>query len=229
MRISARRRINSVIPFVSALTSKGIESMTIQVWDVSSGTAYTRVAPSNTMLSNVSATDLGAAGGGVDQIPNATPATWFIRITQDAGATWSWVTLASLGLGQSTGTLAMFNPTKLSWVDPTLNTDGTPIAGTVGEVITGYVVGIRPASGVAGTYPILMPAVGPTAISELFSALPTVLAPAGTASVNGYYTAVKTTSTFNGVETDSAWSVEVGFSVMIVAKVPTAPTSFTLA
>ena len=131
--------------------------------------------------------------------------------------------------GTATGTIQMFNPTKVTWVDPTLNTDGTPIAGAAGEVITGYEVGIRLAGGAAGAYPILMPVVGPTTVSELFSSLPTVLAPAGSATVNGYYVAVRTKSTFNGAESDSAWSVEVVFSVMIVTKVPQAPTAFTLA
>ena len=44
----------------------------------------------------------------------------------------------------------MANVTTAKWTDPTTNTDGSPIAS--GE-ITGYQVGVRLASGQAGTYP----------------------------------------------------------------------------
>jgi hypothetical protein len=147
--------------------------MTIQVWDVSSGTAYTRVAPSNTMLSNVSATDLGTQGGGVDQIPANTPSTWFIRITQDGGTTWTWVTLASLGLGiGATGApvVTALDP-SVSWTDPTLNTDGSPI--TPGE-LSGYLVGIRDVNApgsTAGTYPKTSTVTGGSATSAPLSGL----------------------------------------------------------
>src|SRR5208283_3074849 len=42
----------------------------------------------------------------------------------------------------------MSNPSKVSWIDPTLNVDGSAI--TTGE-LTGYLVGVRLASGTADT------------------------------------------------------------------------------
>lgn len=107
----------------------------------------------------------------------------------------------------------MANPTKFTWVDPTKNTDGSAIA--AGE-ITGYLIGIRPATGAAGTYPITAPVTGASATTELFTQLGTVLAP-------GDYAA--------GIQsvgpTNSAWSTEVTFTIQ--APVPVPPTGFTVA
>ena len=90
----------------------------------------------------------------------------------------------------------MANATQAKWTDPTTNTDGTPI--TSGEV-TGYQLGVRLASGVAGTYPYAATAPA-TATTELLSLLSPVL-PTGVALI----AAVQTLSTANG---NSAWSVE---------------------
>lgn len=105
----------------------------------------------------------------------------------------------------------MANPTKFTWVDPTLNTDGSAI--TAGE-ITGYLIGIR-TGGVAGTYPITASVAGATAASELLSALGTVLAP------NNYSAAIQTVGPVN-----SAWSSEVTFT--IAPSQPNPPTGFSV-
>jgi hypothetical protein len=102
----------------------------------------------------------------------------------------------------------MANPTKFTWVDPTVNTDGSAI--TAGE-ITGYSIGVRPSTGIPGTYPIVTPIASPTATSEPFASLSSVLAP-GT-----YAAAIQSVG-----PTNSAWSSEVTFT--IVAPIPSAPT-----
>ena len=108
----------------------------------------------------------------------------------------------------------MANPSKFTWTDPTTNTDGSALGS--GEV-TGYLVGVRPASGTAGTYPstALAP---PTATSELVSAV----APAITAS-GTYFAAIQTQSTSNG---NSAWSSEIN---VVFAAAPNPPTNFSAA
>jgi hypothetical protein len=110
----------------------------------------------------------------------------------------------------------MTNPTVFTWVDPTTNVDGSPIA--PGE-ITGYTLGIRDinATGsVVGTYPTQITAPA-TATSELFSALPTVLAP-GT-----YVAAIETVTASN----TSAWSSpEATFVIPAPIPVPNPPTGF---
>jgi hypothetical protein len=88
------------------------------------------------------------------------------------------------------------NPTKVTWTDPTTNTDGSAIA--AGE-ITGYSVGVRLASGTAGTYPYSATAPS-TSVTELLSALAPVL-PTGQPLV----CAAQALSATNG---NSLWSVE---------------------
>lgn len=85
----------------------------------------------------------------------------------------------------------MANPTGFTWVDPTLDTDGNPLA--PGEV-TGYSIGIRSttaAGSVAGTYALTVPISSPTAVSEAFTQLGTVLAP------GAYAAAIKTVGPVN--------------------------------
>jgi hypothetical protein len=95
-----------------------------------------------------------------------------------------------------------------TWIDPALNTDGSAL--NPGEV-TGYNIGIRPASGTAGTYPtvILIPNAGATTTTQ------TLNLPAG-----NYLAAAQAVG-----PTDSAWSVEVPFTV---AGVPNPPTGLTV-
>jgi hypothetical protein len=101
--------------------------------------------------------------------------------------------------------------TQFTWVDPTLNVDGSAIA--AGE-ITGYTVGVRSTTttgSVVGVYPMLSP-VGPTITSEAFSALTTILKPgayAGAVQANG--------------PANSAWSAEVAFTIAV--PVPNAPSA----
>lgn len=103
----------------------------------------------------------------------------------------------------------MSNPSKFTWTDPTTNTDGTALAS--GE-ITGYIVGVRPASGTAGTYPSTL-----TAPAGSTSALLSALAPA--LALGTYFAAVQTESTTNG---PSAWSAEVSFTLVIAPNPPSA-------
>jgi hypothetical protein len=105
----------------------------------------------------------------------------------------------------------MANPTKLSWVDPTTNVDGSAIAS--GE-ITGYQIGVRPSSGTAGTYPMLTP-VTATATSEPLASLSTILVP------GSYAAAIMALSAVNSV-----WSTEVTFT--IVPPQPNPPTGFSV-
>ncbi len=108
----------------------------------------------------------------------------------------------------------MTNPTTFNWTDPTTNTDGTPIA--AGE-ITGYTVGVRSTSAtgsVAGTYPIMGSVTDPTATSELFTQLNTMLKP------DTYAAAIRTDG-----PVPSAWlPTEVTFT--IVAPQPNPPSTF---
>jgi hypothetical protein len=113
-------------------------------------------------------------------------------------------------------------PISFSWVDPTTNTDGTPIA--AGEIL-GYMVGIRntaAAGSVVGTYPYILNAAGATAASALLSSLAPALA-AGT------YAAAVCVNTGPGVP-NSAWTPEVTFTVAPpVPPIPSPPTGFTVA
>jgi hypothetical protein len=108
----------------------------------------------------------------------------------------------------------MPNPTKFSWVDPTQNVDGTPIAS--GE-ITGYTIGIRNTAttgSVAGTYPITLTA-PPTVTTDLISAITPAL-PAGS-----YAAAIEA----NTASSNSVWSAEQDFTI---AEVPNPPTGFSV-
>ena len=108
---------------------------------------------------------------------------------------------------------------KVSWVDPTLGTDGQPLSG--GDAITGFTVGIRSltATGsVAGTYPFTANAAA-NATSE---AVATVLG-AANLKADSYAAAVQALSA-NG---PSAWSAEFSFQGGL--PVPLAPTGVSVA
>lgn len=92
----------------------------------------------------------------------------------------------------------MSNPTKFNITDATTNVDGTPIA--AGEV-TGFQIGVRPASGTAGTYPMLTP-VAATATTEPLASLSTLLV------AGDYAAAIMSLGPVN-----SAWSKEVTFTL----------------
>jgi|SRR5882672_6418265 len=102
--------------------------------------------------------------------------------------------------------------TTISWTEPTLNVDGSPLA--AGEV-TGYNIGIRPVTGVAGTYPINVPVVGETAVSEAVDAITPHLAP------GSYMVAVQTVGPVN-----SAFTSEL--PLVVALPQPQPPGSFTI-
>jgi hypothetical protein len=104
----------------------------------------------------------------------------------------------------------MSNPKQFSWVIPTTNTDGTPIA--AGE-ITGFVIGIRPSTGVAGTYTQTVTVSSPTATTYPVSSV--------TLAAGSYAAAVQVIG-----PNDSAWSAESTFTI---TETPNAPTGFTVA
>ncbi len=107
----------------------------------------------------------------------------------------------------------MANPTKISWVDPTTNTDGSPISASE---ITGYLLGLRSiaaAGSVAGVYPITA-----TVAAGATSAPLSVF---GTLTAGDYAAAAQAIGPNN-----SAWSTEATFTI---APVPNAPTGFTIA
>jgi hypothetical protein len=108
----------------------------------------------------------------------------------------------------------MANPTQVKWTDPTVNTDGTPI--TAGEV-TGYAVGVRLATGTAGTYAYTASAPA-TSTSELINLLAPML-PTGVSLI----AAVQTQSTQGA----SAWSAESAPFTLSAAP-PSPPTAVTV-
>jgi hypothetical protein len=104
----------------------------------------------------------------------------------------------------------MANPTTFTWVEPTVNTDGTTI--TAGE-ITGYQVGVR-SGGAAGTYPDTVSVSGATTLTATLAAVTPPLV------AGSYFAAVRAVG-----PTDSAWSAEISFAI---AGVPTPPTGFSV-
>lgn len=105
------------------------------------------------------------------------------------------------------------NTAAFAWTDPTSNTDGSPLQ--AGEV-TGYTIGIRPASGTAGTYPITANVPGADAVKEAVSAIGTMLQP------GDYAAAIQSAG-----PVPSAWSSEIQFE--IAQPQPNPPTDFTVA
>lgn len=103
--------------------------------------------------------------------------------------------------------------TKFQWVEPTVNTDGSAV---VASEITGYQIGVRPASGTPGVYPALTPIAGAGTSTEAFAALTPLLSP------GSYFAAIQTVGPIN-----SAFSAEV--SITIAALVPNPPTGFGIA
>lgn len=117
-------------------------------------------------------------------------------------------------------------PTKLDWIDPTTNTDGSPIA--PGE-ITGYEIGARDTTATgsaAGTYPYGFKA-PPDAVEEplavLNPALPkgVLLAAAIRANTAGLDA--------SGQLINSPWTPEVTFTLPVPAPVPNPPSGFSVA
>lgn len=107
------------------------------------------------------------------------------------------------------------NTGKVSWTDPTTNTDGSPVAS--GE-LTGFTVGIRDttaAGSAAGTYPFSASAPA-SATTELVSLLSPLL-PKGVDLVAAVKAVAGTT--------ESDWSPEsVAFQLPVPAPVPNPPT-----
>lgn len=108
----------------------------------------------------------------------------------------------------------MSKPKVITWLPPTLNTDGTAIA--AGE-ITGYELGARlttDVGSVAGVYPITAMVTDPTATSAPLSVFGTLKA--------GLYAA----AAMAVGPTDSAWSTEASFTI---EEIPDAPSGFSVA
>ena len=114
------------------------------------------------------------------------------------------------------------NPTEFDWTPSTANTDGTPLA--MGE-ITGYEIGIRPASGIPGSYPLSVPIADPAATKEALTAA--YAAGLAVLKDGDYQSAIRTVG-----PVDSAFTAESdasAFSIATPLPVPQAPTGFTLA
>jgi hypothetical protein len=103
----------------------------------------------------------------------------------------------------------MANPSKFDWVNPTANTDGSPV--TPGE-ITGYTIGVGTS---AGNYTVLTTVTDPNATTEPLANLSTLLKPAT------YFASIRAES----VNGPSAWATEISFTIAPPAA-PNAPTSF---
>jgi len=105
------------------------------------------------------------------------------------------------------------NPTKISWLDPATNTDGSPVNAAE---ITGYEIGVRSiaaAGSVAGTYPVTATVPAGDASAPL-----SVLGPLPAGDYAGAARAIG--------PNDSAWSSEATFTI---APVPNPPTNFSIA
>lgn len=110
-------------------------------------------------------------------------------------------------------------PTTATWVDPTTNTDGSPIA--AGE-ITGYEIGVRDTTATgsaAGVYPFGVKAPS-TATSEPL-ALITPALPKGVLLA----AALRANTAVN----NSDWTPEVTFTLPAPAPIPSPPTGFSVA
>jgi hypothetical protein len=110
-------------------------------------------------------------------------------------------------------------PSIASWIDPTTNTDGSPIAD--GE-ITGYEIGARDttaAGSVAGTYPYSFKA-PPDVLAEPLSMLTPVL-PKGVKLAAAMRT--------NTAGPNSDWTAEVTFTLPVPLPVPNPPSGFSVA
>lgn len=117
-------------------------------------------------------------------------------------------------------TLPVVNLTsgKVSWVAPTEGTDSQPLSG--GDVVTGYIVGLRSLTAVgsaAGTYPIMSPPTAANALTDALSAVNASLKP------DNYAVSVQAQSA-NG---PSAWATE--FQFQGVLPVPNPPTGVSAA
>jgi hypothetical protein len=104
------------------------------------------------------------------------------------------------------------NPTKFTWTPPTTNVDGSAFDPSE---VTGYELGIRPASGTAGTYPTLVEIAGEATAVEEISAIVPPLAP------GDYAAAIRAVG-----PVDSAFTSEVSFT--IAPPTPAAPSDFTV-
>ena len=110
------------------------------------------------------------------------------------------------------------NTGKITWTDPTQNSDGSAI--TAGEV-TGYLIGVRSltaAGSAVGTYPIQVSVTGASAVSEALSAITPMLKP------DDYAVAGQTVSPSNG---NSPWSAEFQFTGVLAP--PNPPTAVSVA
>jgi hypothetical protein len=174
----------------------------------SATTTYVNGAPSNTISSEVSPTATGATAAGVNAtvcaVPATEPNTWYLRVSNDGGVTYTFVTLASLGFG-SAGNVPPppnANAAVLTWTAPTQNTDGTTITAPL-------------------TYNVYRGA-SATALTKLtsVSAL-TYTDPAGSATPTTYFYAI--TAVEAGVE--SVDSGVVSKTIAAAALTPGAPTS----
>jgi len=110
-------------------------------------------------------------------------------------------------------------PTIASWVDPTTNTDGSPIGP---DEITSYEIGVRDttaAGSVAGTYPFGFKA-PKDATSEPLSVITPILP-------TGVQLAAALRANTAGPSSD--WTPEVTFTLPAPAPVPNPPSGFTVA
>lgn len=110
-------------------------------------------------------------------------------------------------------------PTIASWIDPTTNTDGTPV--TDGE-ITSYTLGVRDTTvtgSAAGTYPFSVSAPS-TATSEPLALITPVLP-------KGVLLAAAVRADTAGPS--SVWTPEVTFTLPAPAPIPNPPSGFTVA
>jgi hypothetical protein len=114
---------------------------------------------------------------------------------------------------------SLMDPTKFTWVPPTTDTAGKPLAV---NAVTAYDIGIRQVSdingvatpgSVAGTYPVVTTVLGFAANTEPFTALVASLTP------GNYAAAIRSNATVN-----SSFSAEILFTITVaVVLAPVAP------
>jgi hypothetical protein len=114
------------------------------------------------------------------------------------------------------------DPTKFTWVPPTTDTTGAPLAL---NAVTAYDIGVRQVSSpagvatpgsVAGTYPVVTTVLGFASNTEPLNALAQALTP------GNYAAAIRSNATVNSV-----WTPEITFAITAaIVPAPNPPSAF---
>lgn len=177
-------------------------------------TTYTNGPTSNTISSEVSPTATGRSADGLSSnvtvcaLPSTKPSTWYLRVSNDGGSTYSFVTLASLGFGVSAAAPpppSVAASAVVSWQAPTVDSAGNPL--TIALTYNLY-------RGTSATQLTKLASVAGLSYTD----------PAGSATPTTYFYAVTATCP---VCTESAESAIVSATLQASAIQPAAPVMLT--